>query len=110
MKRGHLCLTDNWPLVSRPQGAHIGLVMQYVMWRGVGSEPNIMEMLAVASMRGLGTFEWVHPRQFMGNLLTECHAQKGKCLDNNMDHFHHLIASVSLHHIIMWRLICCNDS
>ena len=79
--------------------------MQYVMWRGEGSETNIMEMLAIAGMRGLGTFERVHPRQFMGNLLTKCHAQKGKCLDNNMDHFHHLITLTPSHYSVAFDLL-----
>ena len=71
----------------------------------MGGETNIMEVLGVASVGGLGAFEWVDPGQLMGNLLTKSHGQKCKCLDN-MDHFHHLIAR-SLNHIILWRLICC---
>ena len=64
-----------------------------------------MEMLAVAGMWGLGTFEWVYPRQFMGNLLTNRHAQEGKCLDNNMDHFHHLIALTPSHYSVAFDLL-----
>ena len=79
--------------------------MQYVMWWGVGSETNIKEMLAVAGMWGLGTFVWVQSRQFMGNLLTECHTQEAKCLDNNMDHFHHLITLTPSHYSVVFDLL-----
>ena len=59
MKRGHFRLTDNWPLIARPQGTDIGLLRQYVIQRMVRSQTHIMKMLAVGGV-GLGAFKWVY--------------------------------------------------
>ena len=68
-----------------------------------------MEVLGVASVGGLGAFEWVDPGQLMGNLLTKSHGQKCKCLDS-MDHFHHLIVlTIKSHYSVVFDLLY-NDS